>query len=102
MSSWIRACLKKQSVQAPIDWVQKIPEKRFSGIFWTQSIGAWTDCFFKQALIQLLITRKWEFLGLNHENVILLAGAIFMAPYFLFSATAGQLADKLDKAAIIR
>jgi 1-acyl-sn-glycerol-3-phosphate acyltransferase len=82
--------------------ISLLGEKRFSGIFWTQSIGAFTDCFFKQALLALLVERRWEFLGLSHENIGLLAGAIFMAPYFLFSATAGQLADKLDKAAIIR
>jgi 1-acyl-sn-glycerol-3-phosphate acyltransferase len=77
-------------------------QKRFSGIFWTQSIGAWTDCFFKQTLLALVVERKLGFMGLSHENIGLLAGAIFMAPYFLFSATAGQLADKLDKSAIIR
>ncbi|MBT9583135.1 MFS transporter [bacterium] len=77
-------------------------QKRFSGIFWTQSIGAWTDCFFKQTLLALVVERKLGFMGLSHENIGLLAGAIFMAPYFLFSATAGQLADKLDKASIIR
>jgi len=77
-------------------------EKRFSGIFWTQSIGAFTDNFFKQTLLALLAHRHLPFHGMSEESVGLLSGAIFMAPYFLFSATAGQLADKLDKAAIIR
>lgn len=77
-------------------------QRRFSGIFWTQSIGAWTDCFFKQALLALIVERKLGFHGMGEESIGYLAGVIFMAPYFLFSATAGQLADKLDKAGIIR
>ncbi len=79
-----------------------LAQKRFSGIFWTQSIGAFTDNFFKQVLVALVAERGWTLLNLNQEEVGLLASAIFMAPFFLFSATAGQLADKLDKAAIIR
>lgn len=79
-----------------------LAQKRFSGIFWTQSIGAFTDNFFKQTLVALVAARGWTLLDLSQEQVGLLASAIFMAPFFSFSATAGQLADKLDKAAIIR
>mgnify|MGYP003604606235 CR=1 FL=1 len=77
-------------------------KKRFSGIFWTQSVGAFTDNFFKQTLLALIAHRGLSFMGLPEETVGQLSGAIFMAPYFFLSATAGQLADKYDKAGIIR
>jgi len=79
-----------------------LAQKRFSGIFWTQSAGAFTDNFFKHTLVALVAERGLTFMNLKTEDVGLLASAIFMAPFFFFSATAGQLADKLDKAAIIR
>jgi 1-acyl-sn-glycerol-3-phosphate acyltransferase len=79
-----------------------LAQRRFSGIFWTQSIGAFSDNFFKQTLLALVAARGLTFMGLSEATIGLLASAIFMAPYFFFSATAGQLADKLDKAAIIR
>ncbi|MBN9414766.1 MAG: MFS transporter [Candidatus Eremiobacteraeota bacterium] len=77
-------------------------KKRFSGIFWTQSVGAFTDSFFKQTLLALVAHRGLQFMGMSEETLSQLAGAIFMAPYFFLSATAGQLADKFDKAGIIR
>ena len=79
-----------------------LAKKRFSGIFWTQSVGAFTDNFFKQTLLALIAHRGLSFMGLPEETVGQLSGAIFMAPYFFLSATAGQLADKYDKASIIR
>lgn len=79
-----------------------LAKKRFSGIFWTQSVGAFTDNFFKQTLLALIAHRGLSFMGLPEETVGQLSGAIFMAPYFFLSATAGQLADKYDKAGIIR
>lgn len=77
-------------------------QKRFRGIFWTQSAGAFTDNFFKHTLVALVAERGLTFMNYSSETVGLLAGAIFMAPFFFLSATAGQLADKLDKSAIIR
>src|SRR3546814_3434667 len=40
--------------------------------------------------------------GLSGEVLVAIAGGIFILPFFLFSATAGQLADKYDKARMIR
>lgn len=77
-------------------------EKRFAGIFWTQSIGAFADNFYKQALVALVAVGGLSWMGMKEEQIALWAGALFMLPFFLFSATAGQLADKYDKATIIR
>lgn len=79
-----------------------IVNKRFSGIFWTQFIGAFTDNLFKNALTVLVMFHGWKLGELKGESVNYLAGALFIFPFFLFSATAGQLADKLEKTQIIR
>lgn len=86
----------------PMSALKLLNQKRFRGIFWTQSAGAFTDNFFKHTLVALVAERGLTFMNYSSETVGLLAGAIFMAPFFFLSATAGQLADKLDKSAIIR
>ena len=76
--------------------------QRFRGLFWTQLLGAFNDNFFKYALITLLVYRGFGHLDRTEEELSELASAIFIFPFFLFSATAGQLADKYDKALVIQ
>jgi 1-acyl-sn-glycerol-3-phosphate acyltransferase len=74
-------------------------EKRFGPFFLTQFAGGFNDNALKQAIIALFtLTLAHE----EAENVSQLATALFIAPYFFFSATAGQLAEKMEKAALIR
>jgi len=75
--------------------------RRFSPLFWTQFLGAFNDNFFKNALVMLVAFRMTE-TALSPSMTIILAGALFILPYFLFSATAGQMADKYDRARIAR
>lgn len=75
---------------------------RFRGLFWTQFLGAFNDNFFKNALTMLVIYRGLQVGALKPVQVTLLAAGLFIFPYFLFSATAGQLADKLEKSRLIR
>lgn len=79
-----------------------LAEKRFAGIFWTQSVGAFADNLYKQSLVALVAVYGLTWMGLDKEQIALASGALFMAPFFLLSATAGQLADRYDKAMIIR
>ena len=75
--------------------------RRFAPFFWTQFQGALNDNLFKNGLVILFAfgaTRS----ALSSDTLVNLAGGVFIVPFFLFSATAGQLADKLDKARIIR
>lgn len=77
-------------------------QRRFLPLFLTQTLGALNDNVFKQALVVLI-----GFGGLassqdQRQLLINLAAALFILPFFLFSATAGQLADKLDKARMTR
>lgn len=75
--------------------------KRFLPLFLTQFLEAFNDNFFKNALA-VLVTYT---LVKNQTTVGLLVSAaagIFILPFFLFSATAGQIADKFDKALLTR
>ena len=74
-------------------------QRRFAPYFLVQALGAFNDNVYRQAIIGLLF---W--LGLDADQRGLyatLAPAIFIAPYFLFSAIAGQVADKLEKQRLI-
>ena len=75
--------------------------RRFAPFFWTQALGAFNDNAFRNAMVMLVAFQ----MGLDDKTVSLytnLAPALFILPYFLFSATAGQLAEKYEKSRIIR
>lgn len=78
-----------------------LKERRFLPLFLTQFFGAFNDNAYKLAMLTLIS----YFLASSQaqsEYFQALAGALFIVPFFLFSATAGQLADKYDKALIAR
>ncbi len=77
-------------------------QRRFLPFFVTQFLGAFNDNVFKNALIILLAFHAGEMSGLSAGTLSNLAQALFILPFFLFSATAGQLADKLEKSRVIR
>ncbi len=66
--------------------------------------GAVNDNLFKNALVILLSPIRGAQLagGVDSNVLINLAAGLFVLPFFLFSATAGQLADKLEKSRLIR
>ncbi len=79
-----------------------LSQKRFAPFFLSQSLGAFNDNVFKQALIVLVTVKA---IGLSADERSLwanLASAVFILPFFLFSATAGQWAEKFEKARSIR
>lgn len=75
--------------------------RRLAPLFVTQFFGAFNDNLFKQAFIVIL-----TFGGLIAEDgagiYVNLAAGLFILPFFLFSATAGTLADKFEKSRLIR
>lgn len=75
---------------------------RFLPLFVTQALGALNDNVYKNALAILLVYRIAAEAGLNAAVMATAAGGVFILPFFLFSATAGQVADKFDKASLIR
>jgi len=76
-------------------------QRRFAPFFWTQFLGAGNDNLFKFAFT-VLITYQLQVSWLPPALAGLVIGALFILPFLLFSATSGQLADKYDKARLIR
>lgn len=68
-----------------------------SALFWTQLYGALNDNLFKSALVILITYKNIGLFGVSPASMVALCGGIFILPFFLVSATSGQLADKLDK-----
>ena len=78
-----------------------LSQRRFAPFFWTQFLGAANDNLFKFAFT-VLVTYQLQVSWLPPSLAGLVIGAVFIAPYLLFSATSGQLADKYDKARLTR
>ncbi|MCZ8076886.1 MAG: MFS transporter, partial [Paucibacter sp.] len=76
-------------------------QRRFAPYFWVQFLNAGNDNLFKFPLI-ILITYQLQLAWLPASQAGLVVNALFILPYVLFSATSGQLADKLDKARLMR
>ncbi|HEX5126391.1 MAG TPA: MFS transporter [Rhodocyclaceae bacterium] len=77
-------------------------QRRFGPLFLTQFLGAFNDNVFKNALVLLIAFRGGQVLGLAPAVMVQAAAGLFVLPFFLFSATAGQLADKFEKGQLIR
>ncbi|MCF6289148.1 MAG: MFS transporter [Proteobacteria bacterium] len=75
-----------------------LKQKRFLPFFLTQFFGAFNDNVFKNAL-GILVTYK---LVGDSAMLLSLAAGLFILPFFLFSAIAGQVADKYEKSKLIR
>ncbi len=75
-------------------------DKRFSAFFATQFLGAFNDNVYKSVL---LIFIAFELSNPDDVNTLVnVAAGLFILPFFLFSATAGQIADKYEKSRLIR
>ena len=77
-------------------------QRRLLPLFITQFFGALNDNVFKNALVMLITYRVADRSGLDGQLLVTLAAGLFIAPFFLFSATAGQLADRMEKSRLIR
>ncbi|WP_157263787.1 MFS transporter [Azohydromonas aeria] len=76
-------------------------QRRFAPFFWTQFLGAFNDNLFKFALT-VMVTYQLHLAWLPAELAGLVIGALFILPFVLFSATGGQIADRLDKRTLMR
>ena len=76
--------------------------RRFAPFFWTQFLGAMNDNVFKVAFTSLVTYHAALFEGVDPHSAAFLISAIFIAPFVLFSATSGQIADKIEKSRLIR
>ncbi len=79
-----------------------LKQRRFAPFFWTQFLGAGNDNVFKIAFTGLVTYQASLFPGVDPDRTAFLIAAIFIAPFVLFSATSGQIADKMEKSRLIR
>jgi 1-acyl-sn-glycerol-3-phosphate acyltransferase len=76
--------------------------KGFSSLFTTQLLSAFNDNLFKNAVVIWISASQAQLFGLSPEVMISLCSGVFVLPFFLLSATAGQLADRHEKPRLIR
>src|SRR6185436_6626041 len=79
-----------------------LTERRFAPLFWTQFLGAANDNLFKFSFTLLATYHASEWGGLEGSTAGFVIGAIFITPFVIFSATSGQLADKLERGGLMR
>jgi 1-acyl-sn-glycerol-3-phosphate acyltransferase len=82
--------------------IKLLGQKRFGPFFLTQFLGAFNDNVFKNALMVLI---GYKMVTLTQAEIIEktnIANALFILPFFLFSAISGQIADKYEKSMLIR
>lgn len=74
-----------------------IRTRRFFPIFVAQALGAFNDNFFRNAMSVWVTFHLAELVHVDAATIISLAAATFMLPFFLFSAIAGEIADRVAK-----
>ncbi|HEX2529850.1 MAG TPA: MFS transporter [Burkholderiaceae bacterium] len=79
-----------------------LAQRRFGPFFWTQFFGAFNDNVFKTALLTILTYDAASWTEVNVALLNNLIPGLFILPFVLFSATAGQLADKFEKSRLVR
>jgi 1-acyl-sn-glycerol-3-phosphate acyltransferase len=77
-------------------------QRRFAPFFGTQFLGAANDNVFKYAFTLLVTYQAHHYTRLDTALAVNLIAGVFILPFLLFSATGGQVADKYDKARLIR
>ncbi|APF02902.1 TPA: MFS transporter [Legionella pneumophila] len=78
-----------------------LKQRKFFPLFLTQFFGAFNDNAYKLAMLTM-ISYHLSHTQEQSEYYQAIAGALFIMPFFIFSATSGQLADKYDKALLTR
>ncbi|MBF0265959.1 MAG: MFS transporter [Gammaproteobacteria bacterium] len=71
--------------------------RHFFTFFYIQFLGAFNDNIYKNILVLLIVFQGISLGGLNSQLLVTFSFAIFILPFFIFSALAGQLADKFNK-----
>ena len=94
--------MSETSKAAPQSQFALLTQRRFAPFFWTQFLGAGNDNIFKFAFTVLATYHAAEWGGMDGKLAGPIIGGLFILPFMLFSATAGQLADKYDKAMLAR
>jgi acyl-[acyl-carrier-protein]-phospholipid O-acyltransferase/long-chain-fatty-acid--[acyl-carrier-protein] ligase len=76
--------------------------RRFLPLFTTQTLGAFNDNLFKSAFVMLVTYSPAMRSSFDPAVLSAIAGGALIAPYFLFSALAGELADRFERARLLQ
>lgn len=79
-----------------------LTQRRFAPFFWTQFLGAFNDNVFKTALLVILTYEAASWTTVDPAVLNSLIPGLFILPYVVFSATAGQIAEKVEKGRLAR
>lgn len=79
-----------------------LTQRRFAPFFWAQFFGAFNDNVFKTALLTVLTFEALSWTTMDRGFLNNLIPGLFILPFVLFSAIAGQLADKFEKSGLVR
>jgi len=77
-------------------------QRRFLPFFGAQAFGAFNDNIYKNVLVIVATYHAASYTQLDPELLTNMAGGLFILPYVLFSGIAGQLADRFDKALVLK
>src|SRR6201998_802759 len=80
--------------------IELLRARRFLPLLLTQTLGAFNDNLFKSAFIMLIT--YGAAVGPDPGVVAAIAGGALIAPFFLFSATAGELADRVERSRLLQ
>jgi acyl-[acyl-carrier-protein]-phospholipid O-acyltransferase/long-chain-fatty-acid--[acyl-carrier-protein] ligase len=76
--------------------------RKFAPLFWTMFLGAFNDNFFKSAMVILITYRLADEAGTDARILVTIAAGVFILPFVIFSALAGQMADKYERSGLVR
>ncbi len=79
-----------------------LTKKRFAPLFFTQFLGAFNDNVYKNVLMLMIAYQSFSSIATGTDLLVNVAAGLFILPFFLFSALAGQVADKYEKSGLIR
>jgi MFS family permease len=82
--------------------IRLLGQRRFAPLFATQFLGAFNDNFYKTAMLFLITYTLLAGDTAAAAQWVTIAGGVFILPFFLFSALAGEIADAYDKARLVR
>ena len=81
---------------------QLILSTNFAPLFWTQFFGAFNDNLFRFSLVILIVFQSSNQSDVNLGTLVASTAGVFILPFFLFSALAGQLADRYENSLLIK
>jgi len=87
---------------SPLATFSLLGQKRYWPIWAGQVLGAFNDNLFRYALVTMAAFQGLTVLGRSPEEMAPIAATAFTLPLFLFSAVAGQIADKFDRMKIMK